>query len=214
MAPATTVITMAGERPAGTDDKSSRKKSPKEALGCRPNPRHSLTGLPVVVHHYVGQWRNHQFDHLWGMLSLDMWHTDLLSPGTQSPVSGLGARLPGSGPGTRGELRDAPLTRSLFGEHTMATLRLHYQGSRRCTVFDLGAQPDGTLANEKLCLTVLEVDITERRVGGLFMFMGECPLVCGSRTSCVDGRGQYPRAPAHANSFQMTPDSMLHNLEE
>lgn len=127
------------------------------------------TPLPCVVHHYTGQWSNHRFCHLWGMLSLDIWRVDMLN------VTNEAKTLP---------------------ENTMATLRVFFQIEKRHNVFELRAQPDGSLVCDRLRLVILEIDTTERRMGGCFLFTGECPQAC-----------------VHANSFQITPNSMLNNLE-
>lgn len=139
--------------------------------------------LPSVVYHYAGQWSNHQFSHLWGMLTLDVWRTDLLDLGDPKKFRHAGIATP---------------------PNTMATLRVYFQNDRRssnssgrCNVFELVTQPDGTLANDRLELVIMEVDTLEQRVGGCFLFTNnDCPQMC-----------------THANSFQMTPQSMLCDLE-
>lgn len=145
------------------------------AVFSSPRYRRVSSQWPIIVRHHVGQWCNHRFDHLWGMLSLDMWRADLLSTKSNT-TGGTPVHVPA---------------------HAIATLRLHFQGDKRCTVFELTAQPDGSLANERLRLVILEANITEQRLGGWFVFTGDCPQAC-----------------TYANYFQMTPDSMLHNLED
>jgi hypothetical protein len=124
------------------------------------------------------------------MLSLDMWHANLLQADPLDKREAFDKR-------TTQPREDAVKESHLpIPACAIATLRLHYQGDKRCSVFELTAQPDGSLANDRLRLVIMEANLMEQRLGGWFMFTGECPQVC-----------------AYANYFQMTPDSMLHNLE-
>lgn len=144
-----------------------------------------MSSRPSVVHHYTGHWSNHCFCHLWGMLTLDVWRTNLLNI---DKVNGGSVNITETKPSSCAHL--------VVPSNAIATLRVYFQTDKRCNVFELVSQPDGSLANDNLKLMIMEVDNTEQRVGGLFVFTGDCPQIC-----------------MHANSFQATPESMLCDLE-